>query len=140
MADIQALKAELDADPLGRGYAGMNGQQVVDDLNTAYRTRNRSSVSGDEVFNAADGAELSALASGAAGNQRKFQMFLALCGRDAVDPFGTANVSLIQEIFGGGSATVTALNALRTEQVSRAQELGFFDLAAWHVDAARNLP
>ena len=37
MADIAGIKAEIDADPLGRGYAGMTDQQVADDLNTAYR-------------------------------------------------------------------------------------------------------
>ena len=37
MADIQALKDELDADPLGRGYSTMSDQQVADDLNAKTR-------------------------------------------------------------------------------------------------------
>jgi len=35
--DTVALKAEIDSDPLGRGYAGMTDRQVADDLNTFYR-------------------------------------------------------------------------------------------------------
>lgn len=138
MADIQALKTELTTDPLGRGYAGMSDQAAADSLNTVDRQRNKASVTGDEIFNAADGAELAALANGAAGPQRKFQMFLALCGRDSVDPFGTANVALIQEIFGGGSATATALNALRVETVSRAVELGLGEVRESDVFKARS--
>lgn len=34
-----SLKSEITADPLGRGYAGMTDQQVADDLNSVYRTR-----------------------------------------------------------------------------------------------------
>ncbi len=137
MADIQALKTELTTDPLGRGYAGMGDQAAADSLNTVDRQRNKTSITGDEIFNAADGAELAALANGAAGPQRKFQMFLALCGRDSVDPFGTANVALIQEIFGGGSATITALAALRTEPVSRGVEIGFGTVGSGDVSEAR---
>ena len=31
------LRAEIQNDPLSRGYVGMTDQQVVDDLNTVYR-------------------------------------------------------------------------------------------------------
>ena len=37
MADIAALKIELDTDPLARGYAGMGDQAAADDINTVYR-------------------------------------------------------------------------------------------------------
>lgn len=37
MPNIADIKAEIDADSLGRGYSGMSDQQVFDDLNTAYR-------------------------------------------------------------------------------------------------------
>lgn len=33
MADLQAIRDELDADPLTRGYSGMTDQQASDDLN-----------------------------------------------------------------------------------------------------------
>ena len=35
--DFNAIKAEIDTDPLTRGYSGMNDQAVADDLNTVYR-------------------------------------------------------------------------------------------------------
>lgn len=35
--DPVAIKAELDADPLGRGYSGMTDKQAADDANTLYR-------------------------------------------------------------------------------------------------------
>jgi len=37
MADFNGIKAEIDADPLTRGYAGMTDVQVADDMNTVYR-------------------------------------------------------------------------------------------------------
>jgi len=37
----EILVPELRDDPLGRGYAAMTPQQVIDDLNTAYRTTTR---------------------------------------------------------------------------------------------------
>ncbi|GAG32022.1 unnamed protein product, partial [marine sediment metagenome] len=40
MADEVALKTELDVDPLGRGYAGMNDKEATDDINTKYRDKN----------------------------------------------------------------------------------------------------
>ena len=76
-------------------------------------TRNKTSLTGDELFNSADTAEQNALTS----EQRS--EWLALCGRDSIDPFGGANVSLVIQLFGAGSDTVTALQTLRTEQVDR---------------------
>lgn len=37
MANLVALKSELDTDPLTRGYSGMSDQEAADDLNAAYR-------------------------------------------------------------------------------------------------------
>ncbi len=37
MGKIAKIKAEIDSDPLTRGYSGMTDQQVADDMNTAYR-------------------------------------------------------------------------------------------------------
>jgi hypothetical protein len=38
--DYQALKSELDADSLGRGYSGMTDVEATADLNTEYRDVN----------------------------------------------------------------------------------------------------
>ena len=117
MAD---LKTELATDPLGRGYVGMTDEEAANDLNTSYRTRNRTEMTGDEVFQS---IESQAIWEGLTANQRL--EFLSLCGRDILDPFGAANVNLVKSIFGAASATVTALNAARIESITRAQELGF---------------
>ena len=122
MADV--LKDELTNDPLVRGYAGMTDEEAADDLNTSYRTRNRTSMTGDEIAQAADPAEQDALDNGAANNTADvLSHWLALCARTTVDPFATANVQLVISIFGVGSTSVSNLQAARVENITRAQEL-----------------
>lgn len=116
---MTGIRDELLNDPLARGYAGMTDQQAADDLNTSYRTRNRTSMSGDEIFQA---IESQVVWDGLTADQRL--EFLSLCGRDILDPFGTANVNLVISIFGGGSTTITNLNTARVESITRAEELG----------------
>lgn len=112
------LKAELTADPLIRGYASMTDSQAAASLNTVDRFRNRESMTGDELFQQSDTTEFAGLAEG------KQNQWLAFCGRDIVDPFAGANVQFVIGLFGGGSATVIALNAARPESVSRLVEIG----------------
>ena len=115
---MDTLKNELLTDPLVRGYVAMSDQEAADDLNTVYRPRNRTSMSGDEVFAS---IESQAVWDGLTNNQRL--EFLALCGRDSIDPFGVANVNFVKSIFGGASGTVSNLAAARVESITRAQEL-----------------
>ena len=129
--DIAALKSEIDSDPLARGYSAMSDEAVAADLNTVYRTRNKSSLTGDEMFQATDGSEFTAL------TEHKEVSWLSFCGRNSVDPFGSANVAFAQYIFGGGSTTVSNLNSLRTESVSRASELGLGSVRPGDVTQAR---
>ena len=129
--DYQALHDELVNDPLARGYAGMTDEQAAADLNTVYRTRNRSSMSGDEVYNATDPTEFSGLAD------VPKQLWMAFCGRTGIDPFATANVETAIQIFGNTSQTVTNLQALRVEDVSRAVELGLGEVKVGHIEQAR---
>ncbi len=118
------LKTELDTDPLGRGYAAMSDQEAADDLNTSYRTRNRTSMTGDEIAQAADPAEFNGLDDGSANNTADIQgHWLILCARETIDPFATANVQLVIAIFGAGSTTVSNLNTARVESITRAEEL-----------------
>ncbi len=121
MAD---LKTELTDDPLTRGYAGMTDSQAADDLNTSYRSRNRTSMTGDEIAQQADPTEFNALDDGSANNTADVKShWLALCGRETIDPFATANVELINSIFGNPSATRTNLATARVGSITRAQEL-----------------
>lgn len=147
------LRDELQADLLGRGYSGMDDAAAAADLNTAYRSRNRTSLTASEVLQNLDLAEWDALqtvADGAdaaadiAGHKvRNVGLVLsAAAGDGGVDPFGKAQ-DLIVGAFGGGSATVTALKAARVEAISRAEELRDSDprfpvpVKVGHVDVAR---
>ena len=129
---MSKLSGELAADPLGRGYATMSDSEAADDLNTENRTVHRSSLSGDEMFGATDATEWSGL------TDLQKQLWMAFCGRDSVDPYGSANVAFVQAIFGGGSATVAALAAMRDRTVSRATELGIGRVLTGYVTKARS--
>ncbi len=108
----------------------MTDEQVADVLNTVHpapdtRTRNRTSMTGDEIAQQADPAEFNALDDGSANNTADVKgHWLALCGRETIDPFAAANVQLVVSIFGNPSTTLTNLNAARVESITRAVELG----------------
>lgn len=90
----------------------LTDQQALDWLNTSIDV-NRDSVSGDEMFQATDSTDWLAL------SDAEKSQWLAMCARDTLDPFGSANVALVTALFGGGSDTVAALIALRKESVQR---------------------
>lgn len=131
---MQALIDELTNDPLTRGYSGMTNQQVADSLNSNTggneRSQDKTSLSGDEIFQATDSTQFAGLT-----DAQKSQ-WLAFCGRDSIDPFASANVTFVQNLFSGG-ATVTNLNALRVEDISRAQELSLGTVKEGDVEDAR---
>ena len=114
MTKLTDYKALIDTEPAN---GARTDQQVLDWLNETV-SRNKGSLSGDEMFNAADTTEQNALTAEKRGE------WLSLCGRDGIDPFGAANVALVIQLFGGGSASVAALQALRTEQVDRVTNAG----------------
>lgn len=137
--NLDILKTELTADPLGRGYAVMSDQQAADSLNDLIdRTRPRGSMSGDEVFAATNAADFEGLGGNNAEDKRT--QWLAFCGRDSIDPFGAANVAFVEYIFGNPSATRTALIAARQRAVSRGVELGLGIVRPGNVAEARRLP
>lgn len=131
MADLTALKAEIDTDPLIRGYAAMDDGQVADSLmNTIDRERNRASMTASEVLNAVVVSDLDAVT---AAQQVKFWN---LMGIGELNPFGV-EVTILTNIFGSGSATIAALAILRKESVSRAVELGLGSVNVKDVTRAR---
>jgi len=130
---ITAIKAELDADTLVRGYAGMTDEEATDDLNTAYRSRNRTSMTGKEVKDAIDTGEWDSRSAA----QR--QELLAMVARDDLDPFGIDAHILTEAMTGAGGVTVAALAAARVETISRAQELWGMDLVVGDIQHARSL-
>lgn len=132
MTRIDDIKVELDTDSLVRGYAGMTDEQVTVDLNTVYRTKVKSSVSGAQAFQVTDSGEFDALSDAARSE------WLSLCAIESVDPAnGTPAAGTATRLFGGGSVTVAALNDFRTDDVSRAVELGVGSVTIGDVQNAR---
>jgi len=138
--DIFALRDEITNDPLGRGYSGMNDGEVAIDINTEYRSRNRTSMSGSEIWKNTNLAEFGALLQGAsvAGKAERNEKleWISFCAIDSHDPFGSS-VQFVTNLFGVGSVTVTNLNAARVETISRGNELGFGYVKIGHVEMAR---
>lgn len=129
MSYITDLRAELDSDA-GR-YAALSNRGVVDSINTVNVPKNKTNVTGSEIWEATNAAEFNALS-----DVLKSQ-WLALCGLDRINPFGVAQ-PVVQSIFSGAeSPTVAALLILRTYNVSRAEELGFRIVKEGHVEMAR---
>lgn len=126
-----ALRTELTDDPEGRGYSSMSDQEVADDLNTSYRSRNRTSMTSSEVLNAVDSAEYIKLS-----NDAKTE-FWNLMGLGTLNPFGIEAV-LMKNLFGRLSKTIATLKSLRVESITRAVERGFGEVKSRHVGYARS--
>lgn len=129
MADT--LKDELTIDPLTRGYSTMTDQQAADDFNTTYRSRNRISMTGSEVYNAIDEAERDTLS-----DIDKARMWEVL-HLGTLNPFGKEKDFFIT-LFGAGSATIIALTLARVESITRATELKLNTVKARDVGYARS--
>ena len=127
---IDVLAAELSDDPLTRGYSGMNDAEAAADLNTAYRTRGRATMTGSEIMNEIDKSEWDALLPTA---QQTVWNILHL---GEVNPFGV-EATLMVDVFGGGSDTITALAQARMESITRAEELGLTRIRPGTVAEAR---
>jgi len=132
VANLALLKAEISVDTF-RVYSAMDNKQVADSLNTVDRTRNRTSMTGDEVFAAIESQNVW---EGLTSEQRL--EFLSLCGRDILNPFGNANVNLVKSIFGSGSVTVSNLQSARLEPVSHATEINIGLVREGDVEYVRN--
>lgn len=126
----ETLRDELSNDPLGRGYDTMSDSEAAADLNSVYRTRQKASVSGGEVWDRTDPAEFSALVLDL---QSKWQR---LCAVDSFDPYGPAE-ELAVDVFGSGSTTISNLADFRVEDISRAAELGLGEVLSQDVHKAR---
>ena len=128
--NIEILKEELTNDPLARGYSGMTDKQATDDLNTVDRTTNKAILSGTEVLNAIPKTVLLALS--ATDRQRVWDVV----HMGDVNPFGI-EADIFIDIFGAGSITIIALQALRLNNVSRGVELNIGHVKEGYVGRAR---
>lgn len=128
--DLAALKAELTTGHPDTGAYSGDATAAAAELNAENRQRLRESVTGSAVLNAIDKAEF--LSKTAEQRQRVWN----LLHLGTLDPFGI-EADLLIDIFGAGSATITALALIRVEPISRAEERGFGEVTAGHVQRAR---
>jgi len=131
--DYAVLKAELTAGHPVTGAYSANDATAATEINVVKRTRNVNKLTGDQMFAATDGVQFTGLTEEQRG------LWLSFCGRESIDPFGNANVNFVTWIFGAGTATITALVALRKEDVSRAQELSLGIVNEGHITEARRI-
>ena len=94
-------------------YSAMTDAEIVTELNAVDKQRNKTVMTGSEVWNAVDVSEYESKTDAQRAELMSF------CGVDEHDPFGVS-ADFIIAIFGGGSATVSTLATLRVELVSRA--------------------
>lgn len=118
--DYQTLKDEIINDPLGRGYAQMSDVEVAQDLTTEYRTYERTSISGAEIFNAIDPAEFSALSD----SQKTLVRDVFSLGVNIDVSQGTNARAVLVDAFPSGTTTLENLAGLVNATRSRAAELG----------------
>lgn len=130
MSYMSELREEIQNDPLSRGYAGMTDQQIADDLNSKYRSKNKTGVSGKDISDAINSAEYSAL------SDAQKDRIINFTQRQSVDPFGFAQTVFL-DIFAGGSTTIQNLSNIRVESISRADELGWREVKIGHVIDAK---
>lgn len=128
--DYAKLKAELLAGHPDTGPYDADDAIAAGQLNVENRTRNRTSMSGSEVLNAIDKGEYLAL------TDAMKQLVWNVLHIGELNPFGV-EADLMIEAFGGSSATITALSALRVEAISRAEELDLPVIGAGYVQYAR---
>ena len=125
----QKLVQELFVDPLSRGYTGQTDAEAAVDLNTIYREKNKTAMLATEIAQAIDPTEWGALTDAEQG--RIFDVL----HMGTINPFGI-EATIFTNVF-GPSTTITALQALRKEDISRATELGLGVVRPGHVGKAR---
>ena len=128
--DIDKLRTELTDDPLTRGYSGFTDAAAAADLNTVYRTKNKTSMTGSEILNNVDATEWAAL------DAAEKQTVWDIVHLGTINPFGV-EATLMIGVFEGGSATITALQAARKDDVSRAVELNIGWVRPGNIQEAR---
>ena len=127
---MSILSDELANDPNVAGYSTMTDIEAATTLNLPGISINRTTMSGSELLDNTDSTEYSSLTN------VKRDQWLSLCGVDSIDPFGSV-VQIVVNIWGGGSQTITNLQAARVELISRTQEIGIGLVNEGDVNMAR---
>lgn len=134
--NFQGLKTEIQTDPVPLGYGAWattaDDARIAGLLNDATkRSINRTLIPAWEVSGCFDHTEFAALTQ-----LKLFQLLVLLVG-------GTLNIldasvrQIATDIFPAGGPTLIAINALQTQKVSRASELGFGTVQVGEVTTAR---
>jgi len=147
MANIAILKSEIDSDPLGRGYSGMDDTAVAVDLNTAYRTKKEPISSAELLAWSASGARLQNIKNAAENGATDDLKSLAQAAYLIVTRDGTTldlnladRVAMLDSLVAAGVLTAadrTSLDSLATVSISRAEELSIGRVRAGDVIQAR---
>jgi hypothetical protein len=147
MANIALLKSEIDSDPLGRGYSGMDDTAVAVDLNTAYRTKKEPISSAELLAWSASDARLQNIKNAAENGATDDLKSLAQAAYLIVTRDGTTldlnladRLAMLDSLVAAGVLTAddrTSLDALATVSISRAEELAIGRVRAGDVIQAR---
>lgn len=137
MGKIQLLKAEIDTDPLARGYSGMTDAQVAADVNAVNRTIDRSQVPAASVLAAIKPGDFLLTFATATVNLVHARYFDYIMATETVDLDHPNIRTALSTIFAGKTDTLQALNALQTRSVSRGVEIGAGIVYPGHVGEAR---
>ena len=121
MMRYNALRAEIDGN-IGL-YGAMTDIQVATELAAVDKLRNRTVMTRQEIYSQIEDTALEVLTA-----IQLAHLDLALA--DTVNPFDTNLVKVFTNIFGAGSATITALTNARVETVSKAVMLGLKNTSA----------
>lgn len=135
--DYAKLKAEIQTDPLGRGYSAMTAEQVAASLNAVNRTRviPEAFVNAKSLYSSLGAAAaetvIQKLEAGASGDsplapvlKRAVQWILP--SEQGIDLGNAVTRGLLDQLSGPllTAEEVAAIKAIAEEAVSRAQELG----------------
>ena len=147
MVNIAILKSEIDSDPLGRGYSGMDDTAVAVDLNTAYRTKKEPISSAELLAWSASDARLQNIKNAAENGATDDLKSLAQAAYLIVTRDGTTldlnladRLAMLDSLVAAGVLTAddrTSLDALATVSISRAEELAIGRVRAGDVIQAR---
>lgn len=132
--DLLVLRTEIDR-PV---YSGKTVSQIIGMLNARTIPRDRHRITGGELFEQIDPADLPSGLTGVDVIKRQF--LTALVGKDAADIFivGPGTRTLLGWIFGPGQ-TRSNIAALQVEMISRAEELELPVILPQHIRDALTL-
>lgn len=149
MVDLDKLTAEYVNDPLGRGYADMEPQEVAENMNEVEDRQITKAISSAELLAWSGANNRFMRISNAADNEALPDALRSiahvaklLITRDgtSLDLGKSDRVAMMQALVDGGVLTaddVTSITALASATVSRAEELGFSKVFPSHITYIR---